>query len=180
MDIFLFFGKIFLLPFICVLTIYFFKVYIDFQFILTFGVLIILLNRNKIRRSSDLSLIYSIVLSFLVLILSMSVGKVIYYLKEALFVNSIPPDILKRLHIIPKFIVSPLLMFFSYKMLFNFKSIKYVSIVKWSAVFLLTLFGFTQLSYDNKYLFMFWQFVMALALQLILYQDELKTFFKKE
>ena len=166
-------SKIILLPIICAVIIYFFKIYIDFQFIVTFGILIILFNKNKTKHKLNLSFIYSIILSFLVLIISMGVGNIIYIIKDELFINLLPNDYLKRFHIIPKSIVSPLLMFYSYKLLFKIENTNYFRVIKWTSVFLLIILGFTNLFFVNEYLFILWQFIMALALQLILYEKEI-------
>lgn len=170
---FLLIGKIILLPILCVLLIYSFKIYIDFQFIVTFGILIILFNKKKTKHPFNLSFLYSIVLAFLVLILSMGIGNIIYMIKDELFINLLPNDFLKRLHIIPKSIVSPLLMFYSYKLLFNIENSNYFRVIKWASILILIIFGLTNLFYTNEYLFMAWQFIMALALQLILYEKEI-------
>ena len=53
-------------------------------------------------------------------------------------------------------------------------------IIKWSSVFTLIILGLTNLFFKNMYLFILWQFIMALALQLILYQDEVKRLFSSK
>jgi hypothetical protein len=170
-------SKIILLPLVCVAIIYFLEVFIDFQFIISFALLIIVFNMNKAKNSFILSLFYSIILSFLVLILSMAVGKAFYFIKDKLLLDIISNDYLKHLHIISKSIVSPLLMFYSYRILFKIEKTKYFTLVKWSSVCILVVFGFTKLFLKNDYLFMSWQFIMALALQLILYKEELRKLF---
>tara|TARA_B110001450_G_C17558783_1_gene455834 strand:+ start:682 stop:1041 length:360 start_codon:yes stop_codon:yes gene_type:complete len=103
----------------------------------------------------------------------MGVGNIIYIIKDELFINLLPNDYLKRFHIIPKSIVSPLLMFYSYKLLFKIENTNYFRVIKWTSVFLLIILGFTNLFFVNEYLFILWQFIMALALQLILYEKEI-------
>lgn len=166
-------GKIILPPALCVVIIYFLKTYIDFQFIVTFGIIIILFNKNKTKHSFNLSLLYSILLCFLVLVLSMGVGNLIYIIKDELFINLLPNDFLKRLHIIPKSIVSPLLMFYSYKLLFKIENTNYFRVIKWTSVLIMIAFGLSNLFFVNENLFVLWQFIMALALQLILYKKEI-------
>jgi len=177
---FLLLGNIVFLPILCVLLIFFFKTFIDFQFIITFALLIIVFNKNKIKHRFIWSLLYSIILSFLVLTLSMAVGKVIYIIKDELFIDLMSNNFFKWLHIIPKSIVSPLLMFYSYKLLFKIEKVNFFKVVKWSSVFVLILFGLTKAFFKNECLFMSWQFVMALALQLILYQNKLNVFLKSK
>ena len=179
MKNFILISKIALLPLVCITFVYFFKIYIDFQFIITFSFLIVIFNKDKTKHHFSLSFLYSILLSFLVLFLSMGVGKIIYIIKDELFINLLSIDFLKRLHMIPKSIVSPLLMFYSYTLLFKMKKTNYFKLVKWSSVFVLILLGSTNLFFSNKSLFISWQFVMALSLQLILYQDEIKVLVKK-
>ncbi|PQJ21564.1 hypothetical protein [Tenacibaculum sp. SG-28] len=110
----------------------------------------------------------------------MGVGKIIFIIKDEAFVNSISNTYLKQLHIIPKSIVSPLLMFYAYKLLFDIKTTRYSNVIKWVAIIVLSILGMTGLFLTNLYLFMSWQFVMALSLQLIIYQKEVTMLYKKE
>ena len=164
---------------LCVVLIFFLQVYFDFQYILMFGVIIVLFNHGKTKHDFILTIFYSIILSFLVLISSMVVGKFLYLIKDELLINLFNDNILKRIHVIPKSIISPILMFYAYNLLFNMEKTIYFKIVKWSSVFTLIILGLTNLFFKNMYLFIFWQFIMALALQLILYQDELKNLFNE-
>lgn len=166
-------SKITLLPFLCITLIYFLKTFIDFQFIITFALFIILLNKNKIKYSFILTLFYSLILSFLVLILSIGIGKVIYIAKDEIFINLASDSYLRKLHIIPKSIISPFLMFYAYNLLFKIEKTTYYKIIKWSSIFVLIMIGLTDLFLQNKYLFISWQFIMALALQLILHEKEI-------
>ena len=81
--------------------------------------------------------------------------------------------------LIPIAIFSPILMFLSYQVLFKIKKTKYFKTIKWITVITLILFGIVRLNFD-EYFSISWQFIMALALQLILYQEELKALFKSK
>ena len=172
--------KIILLPFTCIGVIYFIKNFIHFQYILSFGILITLFNINKTKYFFTLSFFYSIVLSYLVLFLSIQIGRLFYHIIDESFLNTLPKYILKRAHVLPKSIVSPLLMFFAYRLLFKIEKTDFFKLVKWSSIFILIALGIADLLYRREYLFMSWQFIMALALQLILYQKEVKDLFKKK
>ena len=172
--------KIIIPSIICVALIYFFKVYIDFQFILTFGLVIIIFNKEKTKHNFILCLLYSIILCFLVLFLSMGIHSgFTYFIKNLLMIdlkrNPILGDILA---LIPISIISPILMCYSYSLLFNIEKTKYFFIIKWISVFILIVLGLTKILFEKDRYFMSWQFVMALALQLILYQKELIALFK--
>lgn len=174
-------AKIFLPPIICVALIYFFKVYIDLQYILTFGLIIVIFNKEKTRHDFILSFLYSVVLCCLVLVLAMSLHSGFAYLiKNILKVDLKDNFILGDLPaLIPVSIISPLLMFYSYRLLFKIEKTSYFIKVKWISVFILIMLGLTKVLFEDDKYFMSWQFVMALALQLILYQKEIKNLFRR-
>jgi len=74
-------------------------------------------------------------------------------------------------------------MFYSYRILFRIEKTSYFNYIKCISIFLIIIacFGLIKSVSNNVdiHTFMAWQFVMALALQLILYQNELKEMFNK-
>jgi len=184
-------SKIVLPAFLCVVLIYFFKVYESFKYILlylnilTFGIVIILFNKEKTKHDFILSFLFSAVLCFLVLFLSMGVSSAIQYfindiigfkIKEGVYILAMQTNDLYALIAIG--IISPILMFYCYRVLFKIKKTNYFIIVKWVSVFILIVLGLSNVLFEDEKYFMLWQFIMALALQLILYQKELKTLLK--
>ena len=83
-------------------------------------------------------------------------------------------------NIIAVSVLSPFLMFLSYRLLFNIKKNKWFKIILAVSVLILFVLRLTRVFILDIYLYIFWQFIMALALQLILYQDELKALFKRK
>ncbi|WP_179343268.1 hypothetical protein [Winogradskyella ursingii] len=151
----------------------------------SFGVVITLFNLKKIRYSIIINLISSVSLSFIVLFLSLFIVGVIIY-----FIEKIPTDfnsnyinsmvIKESSNIISIAILSPLLMFYSYKLLFKVKTNRYFKITATISILILLTLRLTKSMIEETYLFAFWQTTMVLALQLILYQEELKTLLRKK
>jgi hypothetical protein len=77
-------------------------------------------------------------------------------------------------------ILLPFLMFLSYRLLFKIKKNKWFKIIVIISMFVLLILRLARVFILDIYLFIFWQFVMALALQLILYQKELKQILSKK
>ena len=65
-------------------------------------------------------------------------------------------------------------MFYSYKILFKIKNTKQFIYIKWFSIVVLFLFGLTNIFFENE----LWQFIMLLALQLILYEKEVNKLLK--
>jgi hypothetical protein len=80
--------------------------------------------------------------------------------------------------IIPVAIISPLLMFYSFQILFKIKKNSWFKIIEWISIVILIIYGLISRKYKLDYTIA-WQMTMALSLQLILYQDEIKSLFKK-
>lgn len=156
-----------------------------FQFVLIFGFIIILFNKKKLKNHFIGSLLLSILLSFLVLFLSMGISSAIQYfvadiigfnIKADTYILAMQANDLYFLVAIG--IISPILMFYCYRILFKIKKTNYTIYIKWISIIILLLLGITNVlsSKDNSILIS-WQIIMALALQLILYQKELKKLF---
>lgn len=155
----------------------YFKYYSFYLIILVFGVSIILFNNKKTNRNFTVSLLFSVILCFLVFFLSMFIAGVFTYCVEKIFLKGLEINnniILNRiLNYIPVVIVSSLIMFYSYRLLFKIEMTNYFFIVKWVSVLIILVIGLTD--FLNNYLLESWQFIMILALQLILNKDEIKN-----
>src|SRR5690606_31302095 len=88
-------------------------------------------------------------------------------------------DVNAFLFLIPVAIVSPLIMFYSYRILFKIEKTSYFNYIKLISVLILVLLGIFQDFYNNNYTYIYWQVIMLLALQLILYQKELEVLFNR-
>ncbi len=172
------------LPLTCLIFIKLFKLGLDYSTIFAFSLFIILFNLKKLKNHFVKSLILSVILSFVTIYVAIGIyfgfGYIIMQiidldkLDEFYFLGI---GIKKIILIIPIAIISPLLMFYSYRIIFKIKKNKfYKNLIKMS---LLLLIITTFISYRNIKNFKteHWQFIMALSLQLLLYQDELKKIF---
>ena len=144
----------------------------------SFGVVITLFNLKKIRYSIIINLISSVSLSFIILFLSLFIVGIIVYFIEKLptgfnlnYINSMV--IKESSNIISIAILSPLLMFYSYKLLFKINTSMYFKITATISILILLTLRLTKSMIEETYLFAFWQTIMVLALQLILYQNEI-------
>ena len=178
--------KIFLPALSCVLSVYFFSVTLkDYTnaTLLFFGLIIILFNYRKTKYNYYISFIISIVLSYLTFFLALGIHAGISYL----LIQFIDFDKLENLNMFTHFItklfslfsislLSPILMFRSYRILFKIKYDKYYKSVQFIVIILLIVYGLISKELEKEY-FIVWQFLMVLSLQLILYQEEIKLLF---
>lgn len=181
-------GRVILPSIICSLTtLILMKTYWSYMFILTFSVIILLFNYRKIKRNFLASFFLLAVLSYTVFFLSIGIEGLTKYLFFMEFnidkkvdgsILGIDKNVL--LSLISIAIISPILMYNVYTIIFKIEKTNYYNYIKWISIILIIGFGQTRIAYKNNYdyMFMVWQFVMALALQLILYQKELKALFK--
>ena len=160
----------------------FFK-YNSFYFtVSSFGIIITLFNLKKIRYNIIINLISSISLSFVVLFLSLLIGGGFIHLNEKLLIlfnlDHISSIVIKEpVNIISVTVLSPILMFRSYRLLFQIKKNKYFKIVTVVSILILLLLRLTEVIKFDDYLFVFWQSIMILALQIILYKNEVIELF---
>mgnify|MGYP006914910482 CR=1 FL=1 len=182
-------SKIFLPTITCFILVYsfqkldFFKYSSFYYTILSFGILITIFNLKKIRYGIIINLISSISLSFLVFFLSLVIeGGLIYLYEELLIIFSLdfmkPIAIKQQENIISVAILSPILMFYSYKLLFQIKNNRYFKVTALISIIILLVLRLTNLMIEEIHLFIYWQTIMFLALQVILYEDELKILFR--
>ena len=184
-------SKIFLPTATCFILVYLFQTLDFFKYssfyytFLSFGILITLFNLNKIRYVITINLISSVSLSFLVFFLSLLIEGGLVYLYEMLLtifnLDFMKPIAIKQQeNIISVAILSPILMFYSYKLLFQIKNNRSFKITALISIIILLSLRLTNLMIQEIHLFIYWQTIMVLALQLVLYQDELKVLFKKK
>lgn len=151
----------------------------EYLALLVFGISIVLFNYNKTKNNFLLSFLIAIILSYTVYVLSILISGVIKFIlmggnldkKIEGFILGI--DINELFILIPVSIISPLLMFYFYKIIFNINKTNYFTIIKWVSLAILILIGFVSDFYEDGYMYIYWQAIMALALQLILYQKEI-------
>ncbi len=169
---------------ICSFLNYFLDGYNHFEIILIpFSLSIILFNFHKGSYNFLLTLILTILFSIATLFVSILLGLGIGYPLEFLFhlislENKISELIFELIATLSYSIFSPFLIFFWYKKLFKVPKNKFT---KYVSYFTCVLQIILILSFDikNSIMIAIWQFVMLLALQLILYQKELKKIFCK-
>ena len=160
----------------------FFK-YNSFYFtVSSFGILITIFNLKKIRYGIIINLISSISLSFLVFFLSLLIeGGLIYLYEELLTIFGLdfikPIAIKQQENIISIAILSPILMFYSYKLLFQIKNNRYFKVMALISIIILLTLRLTNQMIEEIHLFIYWQSIMILALQIILYENEVIELF---
>jgi len=180
-------SRVILPAIICALLILILKQYMEYQFILIFGIAIILFNYGKTRYNFILSFLLSVILSYGVFFLAILIPGVIGFLAMGGGLDGKKPEMILGVNMNSFFyittvaIIAPLFMFYCYRILFKTEKIKYFNLIKWVSVVVLLIFGVTNVySVMEDSILIYWQVVMALALQLILYQKELKALFKSE
>ncbi len=184
---------VFIPPFVCLLGLKFIDD-IDY-YPLLFGLIIGFSNWNIHKFKPYLGTVLSVVVSYVSYGLGILSFFVFLFLIELINKNTSyrigEDDVGIYFHILSPYIIAPLLVFYFYKFVFNVpKTRKTIWIIVISICLLLGLKLFIEflakdyiISFqDYKFLgkFEIWQFIMALALQLILYQEELKSFFKSK
>lgn len=174
------FGKVVLPAILCVvLTQYFINTYWEYLVILVFGISIVLFNYSKTKYNFIWSFLIAIILSYIVYFLSILISGVIKFIlmggdldkKIEGFIFGIDINVLFIL--IPISIISPLLMFYCYRVIFDINKTNYFTLIKWISLVVLIFIGFVSNFYEDGYLYIYWQVIMALALQLIIYLNEI-------
>ena len=172
-------GKILLPSIFCTLSILFLEHYIEFQDIAVFGISIILFNYRKTKTNFLGSFLISIILSYIVFFLSLAIyGGTSYILSRGDIEKVLDGYILGvpyiRLNaLITVSIISPLLMFFCYKILFKIKKNENVVWIKIISIIILFTSGLTDFFFADDNIVIIWESVMAISLQLILYKKAL-------
>lgn len=165
-------------------------------FPLSFGLIIAIVNYGKNRfnyfLSILLSLLISLVIFFLVIFSMQFIEQVWRFIvsDSVRLMSDLPPK--ESVFVLSAFLLAPLLMFWGYKYLYSFKKSKITLLVICVEVGVLLLqvyfFSHYELSAVVKESFktivnpyIIWQITMALAFQLIIYQDDICeiTIFRK-
>ena len=189
----LLFARIILPAILCASVVFlfgsieYFK-YNSIYFIISlFGIILIILNLNKIKYNIIISLVLSLNLCFLVFFSSMAIGSGIYYFfkKIILFfrlnITQLDNIFFNSNNIVSIAIIAPLLTLYLYSFLFKTRRSSFFYLIAFSSIVILVILVLTKaLLGNNTKMFIIWQFIVALALQLILYQKELKTLFKSK
>ncbi|MAN28776.1 MAG: hypothetical protein CMH15_12755 [Mesonia sp.] len=117
----------------------------------------------------------------------MAIGSGIYYFfkKIILFfrlnITQLDNIFFNSNNIVSIAIIAPLLTLYLYSFLFKTRRSSFFYLIAFSSIVILVILVLTKaLLGNNTKMFIIWQFIVALALQLILYQKELKTLFKSK
>lgn len=151
-----------------------------------FSLIISICNLNKSKFDFLKSIIFTLIASFVVfgvaILNYIVVGFMVENLTALSFFNfSISWIDLNYLLQVTFF--SPLFLFYGYKFIFKISFTYITCLIIFIIILLLIILGIAQLKHGNKYFFgilEFWQIITAFALQLILYQNELKALFKSK
>lgn len=148
-----------------------------------FSLIISIFNLNKTKFNFLKSIIFMLIASFVVFGVAVLnyifIGFIVENLTALSFFNfSISWIDLNYLLQVAFF--SPLFLFYGYKFIFKISFTYFTYFIIFTIILILIILGLAQLKHGNKYFFgilEFWQIIMAFALQLILYQNELKALF---
>lgn len=146
---------------------------------LIFGLIIGLFNANKTKGLHSLIIILlSVILSYTVFYISYFSMIPIGFLLNALFENVLNDEIIGVLvFFISPYIIAPLIMFYFYKLLFKINTTKLGNIIIIISVLLIVIqwcfFYYLKLNTNSINSFISWQVIMALGIQIMIYQDRL-------
>lgn len=164
------------------INLYLYKSTNELLTVTIFGILMVIFNYNKTRFKYLISILLALILSNIVFFLSIALNFLLNYVVQGGDVEESRDEISEILSIIfflTTALISPLLMFICYGIIFKFKKSKFSIYIKGMAIGSLIIRGFIVGSWDDEYIYFYWQFVMLLSLQLILYREELNLIFKK-
>lgn len=166
------------------LTLEYFQYYNTYYAISLFGVIVILLNFKKIKYPFVISLVLSQCICYFVFFSSVIFGKGIYYIFKNImlfFGQGIENNnnfFSNSDNIINVAIVAPFLLIYLHSFLFRLKRNSFFYKIILGAIIILVSLGFSKMLFgDNRRLFIIWQSVVMLGLQLILYNKELRMKF---
>jgi len=182
----LLFFKIILPALICGLLFKLFKLDISYH-VLFFGLIIVLFNLKKTKYNNLLSIVFSIIISYLAFFISIG----LYFGIGYILMQFIELDKLEKISIygynmknflmlFPISIFSPILLFLLYKFLFKINKSKYNRTIIWITIIVLIVFSLVKKDFEDENASAFWQFTMALAIQLMLYENEIIEFIKNK
>ncbi len=178
--------KIILPSLICLLSFKLFKIDIGYH-VLFFGIVIILFNLNKAKYNYIISIISSIGISYLVFFISIGLYFGIgYILMQFIELDKLEEfslhsyNVKNFIMLLPISIFSPILMFLFYKFLFKMNKSYYTKVIIWVTIIALIIFGIIIKDFEDKSSSAFWQFIMALAIQLVIYENEIIELIKNK
>ena len=174
--------KLLLPSLLCIITT---SVFVDNGILLIslFALITSICNLDKTKSGFLKSILYTLIISFIVFGLA-----ILNYILVGFLFDNITPNFINFTiskvdfnYLIQVAFFSPIFMFYGYKFIFkiNFTYVTYLIIVV--VISILFILGLIQSKQEIKLFFgilEFWQIIMAFALQLILYQKELKVLFK--
>lgn len=176
--------KILLPSVICGMIVYFSSISIEY-YPLLFGLVIGLINWDTHIYKPLLGVIFSTLASYASFFIALFSSFVFGYIHDFIVksTNFVISDNMTRNFsiIVTSFIIAPLLVFFFYKYVFKIPKTKINLIIIYSSILLLVFVSYSFIEIEERNLlnpFFLWQIIMALSLQLILYQKELKMLFK--
>lgn len=178
-----------LLPLIfCIINVYLSKES-DYMFYVLFVIIIIIFNLNKSKFNSIKSFLYAFLISFLVICISIVSYFIIGYLVDLIIDNefikiiNLNIQLVDLIYLFQISILSSILFIYGYKFVLKISFTKFTYMIIFITILLLLIFGINEMKHGKRYFFgllEFWQIIMAFAIQLILYQNELKEMvFKK-
>ena len=155
--------------------------------VLFFGLIIVLFNLEKTKYNNLLSIVFSIIISYLAFFISIGLYFGIgYILMQFIELDKLEEisiygyNIKNLLMLLPISIFSPILMFLLYKFLFKINKSNYTRIIIWITIIVLIIFGLVKKDFEDENASAFWQLIMALSLQLILYKKEVFEFINRK
>lgn len=157
--------------------------------IIPFAVLIVLFNKVKVKYKFIATLILSLILSFISfnasILLFLGLGYPTEFLLNQVNSKEVVNEFIYKIIAILSYSVLPLiLIFYWHSRLFKVSKTNYRKYIKYIAFLLTSIFIFFSFESDDKnkgsFVISIWQFIVALALQLILYQEELKAILLKK
>lgn len=169
--------KIILPPIICAVILISTKIGIEY-YPLSFGLVIGFINWNNHKNGLFIGIILSLLASYLSFFIAYFTVPLSFQIFKPLLGQDIGGVTALT---ISTFILAPLLVFFSYKFVFNYSKTKITKYIILFTIFILILVSFLFAFFsDSQYIrylksirldhYTIWQMIMALAIQLIIYQ----------
>jgi len=167
---------------LCVLIIYITKMSILY-YPLSFGLVIGLINWKIYKYNPYSGVLLSVLVSYISFWLAIFSIWLMSNLRELITSNTnyeLSEDGAAMYYLlISVYIIAPLLVFFLYKFVFNFSKTKFnLTIIIMSIIILLSIYGINSDyiidKYPNTLPYILWQFIMGIALQIIITQNKLK------
>lgn len=168
-------------PLFCFLAIYTTRLGIDY-YPLIFGLIIGIVNIKGYKFGSFIGVTLSILASYVTFFIAYFSIPLFALVLKPIFGEDRAASFVMTFSV---FILAPLLVFIAYKFVLGYKNVKNINYIIITTIFLLVIihtihvryYELTQFKYEfNESLspYTLWQVIMALAIQLIMYQDKLK------